>query len=226
MSSAVRPKPSKIHTLLRKIDTDPPNAKMPPPNSASSQLFPIAGRVIFLDSAAAIRTGPLAQHVTVGFPCCNKQLWAGWRVARRPRRYRSGRQASRQCRGRRRGATSIRSNWISRRPRSGREMINASAARLMRRRCRGVTALAAAATSARDLTSIIAKTLPRRATMSISPAGQRQPRATMCQPCSRKCQRHSHSGEAPATLGALSAGGDVPTRSVHHSPARIAKARR
>ena len=112
-------------------------------------------------------------------------------------RYPLTRQAPRQWRGRRRGATSIRSNRRSRPARSGRAPRKASAARAIRRRWRGASAAAATPRSARDLTSMIASTRPRRAMMSISPAGQRQPCATIRQPRSRRCQRHNHSASLP-----------------------------
>jgi len=107
------------------------------------------------------------------------------------------RQAPGQWWGSRNRATSIRSNRRSRLARSGREERNASAARAMRRLWRGVSAEAAAAISPRDLTSMTASTLPRRARISISPEGQRQPRATMRHPRSRKCQRQSRSAARP-----------------------------
>ena len=59
-------------------------------------------------------------------------------------------------------------------------------ARAMRRRCRGETEETASAAVARAFTSMIASTLPRRAMMSISPAGQRQSRATIRHKRSRK----------------------------------------
>jgi len=61
----------------------------------------------------------------------------------------------------------------------------------------GVSADAAASIFPRDFTSITASTPRRRARMSISPEGQRHPRATMRHPRSRKCQRQSHSAVRP-----------------------------
>ena len=102
-----------------------------------------------------------------------------------------------QWRGRQPCATSITSNRGASPARSGRASRNACAARPIRRRCRGEIDPAASATRPRALTSMIASTLPRRARMSISPAGQRQRRATTRQPRSRKCQQQSHSASRP-----------------------------
>ena len=106
------------------------------------------------------------------------------RAARRP--HSSARHTPGKWRGARSFSTSITSNRTVSPASSGRARRNAEVARAMRRRCRGETAEAASAAVARAFTSMIASTLPRRAMMSISPAGQRQSRATIRHKRSRK----------------------------------------
>ena len=78
---------------------------------------------------------------------------------------------------------------------------------------------AAIAKSRRDLTSMTASTRPRRARMSISPDGQRQPRATIRQPRSRRCQRHSNSARRPRRSRPLTGvGGPGRLRRPHRMP--------
>lgn len=80
----------------------------------------------------------------------------------------------------------------------GRLEINQPAARMMRCCWRGLTAASPIAGSVLCLTSTKASSLPRRAIISISPAGVRHLRARMRYPLKRRNQAAIHSARRPA----------------------------